>query len=352
MAAGQTPEVLIRALAPRYGIDPAAAIAVARGEGGLVNRDDDVGDLAGGGSYGPFQLYTKGELPKQYHGNPQAADSWAWSPDGISYALNRMSQTGARGLSGSQAVETIIRKFERPADPDSSVRNAISRLGSSPAGQSQMAAQYGGQAPQPAGSQSARSVAPTDPRTRLASMLLSRSMERRGANSGMLAQLLERRMQGSGGGGAAAVPTVPTAAAPPAAAHPSVTAGGGAYPYNPLRGAYSALGAPGQGTHSAGEGPDNWQSDNAWDYGAKPGTPVYATDAGVVDPNRYGAMNDSGRFGGYRLNIDGTDSDQFYQHLAENLAVKPGQRVSVGDLLGYIGAVPGLAPHLHYGRSR
>lgn len=121
---------LIRELAPRYGIDAAAAIAVARGEGGLVNRAGDVGDLAGGGSFGPFQLYTKGALPAQFRGKPAAADSWAWSPDGIGYALRKMKEAGAGGLQGRAAVEAIVRRFERPADPDTSVRNAIGRLGS------------------------------------------------------------------------------------------------------------------------------------------------------------------------------------------------------------------------------
>jgi hypothetical protein len=42
-----------------------------------------------------------------------------------------MASSGARGLSGRAAVDTIIRRFERPADPDRSVANAIARLGSS-----------------------------------------------------------------------------------------------------------------------------------------------------------------------------------------------------------------------------
>lgn len=95
----------------------------------MANRPDDVGDLSGGGSYGPFQLYTQGELPKRYRGKPKVADQWAWSPQGVSYALSRMAQTGAKGLTGQDAVEAIIRKFERPADPDKSVQLALSRLG-------------------------------------------------------------------------------------------------------------------------------------------------------------------------------------------------------------------------------
>jgi hypothetical protein len=42
-----------------------------------------------------------------------------------------MASSGARGLTGRAAVDTIIRRFERPADPDRSVANAIARLGSS-----------------------------------------------------------------------------------------------------------------------------------------------------------------------------------------------------------------------------
>jgi hypothetical protein len=119
--------------AARYRIDARAALAVARGEGGLVNRQGDIGDLGGGGSYGPFQLYAQGALPKRFRGNPTAADRWAWSQQGINYAIRQMAKAGAAGLTGPQAVETIIRRFEKPADPDSSVRNALERYQGSPA---------------------------------------------------------------------------------------------------------------------------------------------------------------------------------------------------------------------------
>lgn len=125
------PEQLIRQLAPRYGIDPRAALVVARGEGGLVNRpgSEDIGDEAGGGSYGPFQLYAKGALPASLRGRRDAADAWAWSPQGIDYALRKMAESGARGLRGRAAVEAIIRRFERPANPDASVAKAFAKLG-------------------------------------------------------------------------------------------------------------------------------------------------------------------------------------------------------------------------------
>ena len=40
-----------------------------------------------------------------------------------------MAKAGARGLTGAEAINAIIRRFERPADPDSSVRNALARYG-------------------------------------------------------------------------------------------------------------------------------------------------------------------------------------------------------------------------------
>ncbi len=120
---------LIAQLARQYGLDPQAVLAVARGEGGLQNREGDIGDLSGGGSFGPFQLYTKGALPAQYRGRPQAADQWAWSPEGIKYALGRMQAVGAGGLRGGDAVRRIITRFERPKDPRTSIANALGRLG-------------------------------------------------------------------------------------------------------------------------------------------------------------------------------------------------------------------------------
>jgi len=326
---------IIRALARKHGIDPQAAIAVAMGEGGLVNRDGDRGD--GGRSFGPFQLYERGELPRQYVGRPDIADQWAWSPAGIEHALSRMAETGARGLTGSRAVETIIRKFERPADPDSSVRNALGRLGSIPAGQTMTAAR-------PVRMPQSTVAASASPTTGFAGMLLARSAARRGRTiSPILAGLLQNTLN------APQAPAAPVDPQPPDVA--PLAAGGGPYPFNPLRGAYKPLGAPGHGTHSRDEGPDNWQSDFAWDFGANPGTPVYATEDGIVDPSRYGPLSSSGRFGGHRLTIDTPGVDSFYQHLAPNLAVKPGQRVTRGQLLGYVGDVPGLRPHLHYARS-
>ena len=45
---------------------------------------------------------------------------------------------------------------------------------------------------------------------------------------------------------------------------------------------FSLCGTPGQGTHSYSAPPNNWQSDNAVDFCATPGTKVYAVEDGVV----------------------------------------------------------------------
>jgi cell wall-associated NlpC family hydrolase len=118
---------VITSLAQKHGLDPRAVLAVAMGEGGVEYRPGAIGDVAGGGSYGPFQLYAQGALPSRFRGNPKAADKWAWSPQGIDYALRQMKKAGASGLTGRAAVETIVRKFERPADPDGSVQRAWGR---------------------------------------------------------------------------------------------------------------------------------------------------------------------------------------------------------------------------------
>jgi hypothetical protein len=96
-------------------LDPAAILADAAGEGGWYNREGDIGDLAGGGSYGPFQLYAQGALPQQFRGKPEKADAWAWSKPGIRYGLNAINNV-ASGLTGKPALDAIVTQFERPAN--------------------------------------------------------------------------------------------------------------------------------------------------------------------------------------------------------------------------------------------
>lgn len=109
----------ITSLAQQYGLDPTAVLSVAAHEG----LSGGVGD--NGTSFGPFQLHAGGALPQQvWSQGPQYAQQWAWSPAGISYALQTMANSGAKGLTGQQAIAAIVNNFERPADPGGEINAA------------------------------------------------------------------------------------------------------------------------------------------------------------------------------------------------------------------------------------
>lgn len=110
---------LISALALKKGLDPAAVLAVARQEG----LGGGVGDQ--GTSFGPFQLHIGGAFPRGVSGDRNA---WAWSPSGLNYALSRIASV-ASGLHGAKAVNAIVRRFERPANPNAEVSGALSSYG-------------------------------------------------------------------------------------------------------------------------------------------------------------------------------------------------------------------------------
>lgn len=96
----------------------------------------------------------------------------------------------------------------------------------------------------------------------------------------------------------------------------------------------------------------NWQSDNAWDIFAKPGTPVYALSSGVVQFVVEGDPNAQSVVYGDRIQVRSTDGspDFYYTHV--EMVVKRGQTIKTGDLLGTIMAHPNLPkmpPHVHIG---
>ena len=103
---------LIDQYAAKYRLDPAAVKANALGEGGI--HYGAVGD--NGTSFGPFQLHIGGALPKKYAISQAAASAFANSPAGIEYALRKMAESGAAGLTGQPALASIVRNFEIPAD--------------------------------------------------------------------------------------------------------------------------------------------------------------------------------------------------------------------------------------------
>jgi len=321
------------------------------GEGGLRNRAGDVGDLAGGGSFGPFQLYTKGALPAQYRGRPRQADAWAWSPAGIDYAIRQMSQAGARGKKGHSAVDTIVRKFERPADPDTSVRKAIGRYGGIQIGPPPPAGGGGG-----GGGSGPFAVAEAARRQ-------VRQARKAGipATAGLdpvLASMFNstNKMFGLPEISFAGTPGVPgrpglkprqrakqttraTWKGDTKATAPLAKDGMGSYP---LAKRGKVIGTPFAGTHSLGD----WQSDNAVDIAAPIGTPIRAAADGRIG-SKIGSLGKGGQFAGQRLYVESKGNSFYYAHLSR-ITVKPGQRVRKGQIIGYSGSANGVG-HLHIG---
>src|SRR5690606_4710187 len=86
-----------------------------------------------------------------------------------------------------------------------------------------------------------------------------------------------------------------------------------------------------------------WKAHLGTDFAAPHGTPIVATAAGVVTESRYGGGN-----GNYvKIKHDNVYTTQ-YLHMSKR-AVKRGQRVSQGQVIGYVGST-GLAtgPHVCY----
>nr|WP_246447761.1 M23 family metallopeptidase [Novosphingobium flavum] len=79
------------------------------------------------------------------------------------------------------------------------------------------------------------------------------------------------------------------------------------------------------------------------DFGARWGSPIVATAAGVVSFAGY-----HGGHGNYVRLEHGGGLGTGYGHMSR-IAVAPGERVSAGEVIGYVGST-GLStgPHLHY----
>lgn len=104
------------------------------------------------------------------------------------------------------------------------------------------------------------------------------------------------------------------------------------------------IGLPGQGTHKLY---GNWESDHAIDIAAPPGTPVYATADGTVG-SQIGSLNSSDpHMAGLRVHVNSPTDNFYYQHLAK-LAVKAGEKVKKGQIIGYTGALN----HLHFASEK
>ena len=79
------------------------------------------------------------------------------------------------------------------------------------------------------------------------------------------------------------------------------------------------------------------------DFTAPSGTPIYATGNGVVDVAERGAG-----YGNHVVVDHGFGYKSLYGHMSR-IKVKPGQKVTRGELIGYVGSTgTSTAPHVHY----
>jgi hypothetical protein len=106
------------------GVDVKAADSVFGREG----ASGGIGD--GGHAFGPGQFNDAGGVwTGRYPGlSPQQKNAQAWSPSGLQELAQRVAAVAA-GLHGSQAVQSIVTRFERPANPQGEIAGALSAYG-------------------------------------------------------------------------------------------------------------------------------------------------------------------------------------------------------------------------------
>jgi murein DD-endopeptidase MepM/ murein hydrolase activator NlpD len=110
------------------------------------------------------------------------------------------------------------------------------------------------------------------------------------------------------------------------------------------------IGRPGGGTHSFTAEPNNWQSDNAWDFAFPSGTPLLAVADGTIGPQIGPISKDpNSRFGGLRCYLVTETNEFYYAHLSKFAPeTKPGAGFTQGDVIGFSGSASGV-DHLHLG---
>ncbi|MBE6922921.1 MAG: hypothetical protein E7465_07045 [Ruminococcaceae bacterium] len=90
-----------------------------------------------------------------------------------------------------------------------------------------------------------------------------------------------------------------------------------------------------------------WKMHNGVDMAAAQGTPIYAAKSGKVTTASYQAGG-----AGYYVSINHGDGfSSVYMHMT-HFIVSPGQYVTAGQVIGYVGSTGGsTGPHLHFGIS-
>lgn len=329
----------IASRARQLGLDPAAVLAIASHEG----LSGGVGDH--GTSFGPFQLHQGGALPTNIP--LSKAQSWAWSPAGLDYALGRIASV-AKGLQGRAAIEAISRQFERPANPDAEISDALSHYGefahlSAGSSNGRMLGSGpsdGGSSPSPATIDAGGS----ESRQRLAQLLLSGVGGRVDFGSNQitppnLIALAQARMLASGetapAVGASGKPTRSTAAVLPAKAGTPVA------DLTSIGGEHATMGLDGF---------------PAKDYFAPSGSPAVAPVTGKVirlsghDPKEGPVDGPHGPLG-WSVYIQGNDGHVYYLTHMGSRNVRVGETVKAGQKIGTVAdyARYGTPSHIHMG---
>ena len=90
-----------------------------------------------------------------------------------------------------------------------------------------------------------------------------------------------------------------------------------------------------------------WKMHNGVDMACAQGTPIYAAKSGKVTVTSYQAGG-----AGYYVSINHGDGfSSIYMHMTHYI-VSPGQYVTAGQVIGYVGSTGGsTGPHLHFGIS-
>lgn len=102
--------------ASRFGVDPAAMLAVANHEG--LNKPPGstwiLPNEGGNINFGPPSWFGGGAGAAIIQQQGTSAAYWSWTPAGLDYWMQKVAESGAAGLTGVQAITAIVKNFERP----------------------------------------------------------------------------------------------------------------------------------------------------------------------------------------------------------------------------------------------
>lgn len=105
----------VGANAGKYGLDPAALLAVANHEGlGTTPGSTWILKNEQGFNFGPPSWYSLGAGSNVIKMQGNNAAYWSWTPAGLDYWMQTVANSGAAGKQGLAAITTIVQNFENP----------------------------------------------------------------------------------------------------------------------------------------------------------------------------------------------------------------------------------------------